>query len=128
MNDIIERLRSANGQMGTRDPNEYGITITVAEANQAADEIELLREERDVARSATASLEDVHQKLHNEIKRLRVGLMEMERKVETAEFKDVGHLIAIGRRQGIEAALEVVRKWPPHMVVTTIQAMLDEKS
>lgn len=43
MTDIVERLRSANGRMGVRDSNDYGMTITVAEANAAADEIERLR-------------------------------------------------------------------------------------
>lgn len=43
MTDIIELLRASNARMGTRDPNDYSVTITVAEANQAADEIERLR-------------------------------------------------------------------------------------
>ncbi len=46
MIDIVERLRSANGRMGVRDPSDYDVTITVAEANQAATEIEMLRAER----------------------------------------------------------------------------------
>ena len=49
MTDIVERLRSSNVRMGVRDPNDYGMTITVAEANAAADEIERLRAERDEA-------------------------------------------------------------------------------
>ncbi|CAB4160865.1 hypothetical protein UFOVP732_19 [uncultured Caudovirales phage] len=49
MTDIVERLRSSNGRMGVRDPNDYGMAITVAEANEAADEIERLRATVDVA-------------------------------------------------------------------------------
>ena len=47
MTDIVERLRSSNGRMGARDLNDYGIMITVAEANEAANEIERLREKCD---------------------------------------------------------------------------------
>ena len=43
MTDIIELLRASNARMGTRDPNDYSVTITVAEANQVVDEIERLR-------------------------------------------------------------------------------------
>ena len=44
MTDIVERLRSSNGRMGVRDPNDYGMAITVAEANEAADELERYHE------------------------------------------------------------------------------------
>lgn len=41
--DIVDRLRAYNSRMGTRNPNDYGAWITVAELNEAADEIGRLR-------------------------------------------------------------------------------------
>lgn len=43
MTDIVDRLRASNARMGIRNPNDYGTWITVAELNEAADEIERLR-------------------------------------------------------------------------------------
>ena len=55
--DITYKLRNGNGRMGTRDPKAYSAGISVADANEAADEIDELREEVVALRARIHKLE-----------------------------------------------------------------------
>ena len=65
-------------------------------------------------------------RLRAEIAMLRADLLKAEMKAELDDLEDVGRLVAIGRREGIEAALKIVQQWPPHMVVANLRALLEE--
>ena len=53
----------------------------------------------------------------DEIERLRVDLLKAEMKAELDDLEDVGRLVAIGRREGIEAAITAVEGWSRNLFV-----------
>ena len=94
MTDIVDRLRSPEVfiDMG-------GMTSRVA--HEAAAEIERLRE-------AVKTAADEIERLRAEIAMLRADLLKTEMKAELDDLENVGRLVAIGRREGIEAALPLL--------------------
>ena len=83
MSDIVERLRICAGGPGDAH------TVVVC------------RLTRDTARDAAAEIE----RLRAEIAMLRADLLKTEMKAELDDLENVGRLVAIGRREGIEAAM-----------------------
>lgn len=63
----------------------------------------------------------------SEIERLRADLLKAEMRAEIAGLENIMRAVARGRREGIEAALEIVKQWPPHMVVPNLRALLEDK-
>lgn len=92
------------------------------------DIVERLREGEDGLEYAAA----------DEIERLRAALLKAEMQAEIADIEEVGRLVAIGRREGIEAALAAARSvvspcddMQRHVaadeIVAAIRALLEDK-
>ena len=82
MTDIVERLR--------RDAARFA-------AMEAAGDQPWVADAAWAAESFCAAAD--------EVERLRAALLKAEMKAEIADIEDVGRLVALGRREGIEAAI-----------------------
>lgn len=62
-----------------------------------------------VERLRSLNADFLHEEAADEIERLRAALLKVEMEKEITDIEEVGRLFALGKREGIEAALAAAR-------------------